>query len=129
MRGNEGEGTPDTPLFCSPPRYARKGSGLAGHRKANLPREAKDGKWSWLDVGEEGSAEAFTKATPDQRVCLEWPTKCPLSHHFSLAPDGGITCSVILSHSKSLDAHAWVVTQPIPVYAARLRHKYFIFSL
>lgn len=76
---------------------------------------------------EEGSAEAFTKAAPDQRVCLEWPTKCPLSHHFFLAPDGEITCSVILFHSKSLDINVWVATQPIPFNAAQLRHKYFIF--
>lgn len=80
-----------------------------------------------LDVGEEGSAEDFTKATPDQRACLEWPTKCRLSHHFSLAPDGKIACSMILSHSKPLDVNAWAVTQPIPFNAAQLRHQYFIF--
>lgn len=81
-----------------------------------------------LDVGQEGSAEAFTKA-PDQRAFWEWPTKCCLSHRFFLAPDGEITCSVILIHSKSLDVNVWVVTQPIAFNAAHLRHKYFILSL
>lgn len=71
------------------------------------------------DMGEEGSAEAFTKATPDQRACL--------SHHFFLAPDGEITRSVILIHSKSLDINMWVATQLSPFNAAQLRHKDFIF--
>lgn len=81
----------------------------------------------WRNGGEEGSAEAFTKGTPNQRACLEWPTKCHLSHHFFLTPDGEITCFVILFHSKPLDITVWVVTQPIPFNAAQLRHKYLIF--
>ena len=86
-----------------------------------------EGAWVRRDVGEEGSAEAFTKATPDQRACLEQATKCRLSHHFFLTPDGEITCSVILIHSKSLDINMWVVTQLSPFNAAQLRHKDFIF--
>lgn len=52
------------------------------------------------ECGRGGSAEALTKDTPDQRACLGWPTKCHLSHHFFLTPDGKITRSVIFLHSK-----------------------------
>lgn len=71
-----------------------------GPTAADKPSEGRKG-WDmavvWRNGGDEGSAEAFTKATSNQRACLEWPTKCHLSHHFFLTPDGEITCFVILS--------------------------------
>lgn len=105
----------------------RLGQGSAAADRPSEGRKGREVAWVWRHVREEGSAEAFTKAAPDQRVCLDWPTKCRLSRHFFLAPDGEITCSVILFHSKSLDINVWVVTQPIPFNAAQLRHKYCVF--
>lgn len=130
--GVRGDGKGEEPLFSSLLQSATR-----RQKRLRLSPTAADklskGSKGWeevlvsRDVGEEGSAEALTKATPDQRACLEWPTKCHLSHPLFLAPDGEIICTVILFHSKSLDVNVWVVTQPIPFTAAQLRHKCFIF--
>lgn len=61
---------------------------MAGNKPPEGSSRGLGGAWVWRNVGEEGSGEAFTKDTPDQRACLEWPTECRLSHHVFLTPDG-----------------------------------------
>ena len=82
-----------------------------------------EGAWVWRDVGEEGLAVGFTKATPDQRASLGQPTKCHLSHPFFLTPAGKMSALGSSFIQKSLDMDVWVVTQPNPLNVAQIIHK------
>lgn len=49
----------------------RLGQGSAATDRPSEGSKGREVAWVWRHVRGEGSAEAFTKAAPDQRVCLE----------------------------------------------------------
>lgn len=118
--GARGDSKGGEPLFSSllqsaTRRQKRLRLGPTAADKSSKASEGWEEEVVSRDVGEEGSAEALTKATPDPRAHWEWPTKCRLSQPFFLAPDGEIICTPMLFHSESPDIDVWVATQPVPL--------------
>lgn len=81
-KGSKGQPGERRSIFSSLPQVhmiLQKGlrcDPTAGNKPPEGSSRGWGGAWVWRNVAEEGSGEGFTKDTPDQRACLEWPTEC-----------------------------------------------------